>query len=152
MTEGPAFLVVGGDSLVGGGLVDALNRRSHRVFASTRRRETLGAQRVHLDFEDRETFRAPPGVGYAYLIAAATNYARCEQDPLAKIINVKLIPDLAASLRGRFPQLAVVLMSGYPDDGAIAAAGLEGEDVLRKPFSLAHLVTKIREALAGRRS
>lgn len=60
--------------------------------------------------------------------------------------------DLAASLRGRFPQLAVVLMSGYPDDGAIAAAGLEGEDVLRKPFSLAHLVTKIREALAGRRS
>ena len=56
--------------------------------------------------------------------------------------------DLAASLRARFPHLAVVLMSGYPDDGAIAAAGLEGEAVLRKPFSLSQLVTRLRESLS----
>lgn len=60
--------------------------------------------------------------------------------------------DLAASLRSRFPHLAIVLMSGYPDDGAIAAAGLEGETVLRKPFSLVHLVSRIRDALSGPRS
>jgi hypothetical protein len=47
--------------------------------------------------------------------------------------------------------MAVVLMSGYPDDGAITAAGLDGETVLRKPFSLVHLVAKIREALSGPR-
>jgi hypothetical protein len=40
-------------------------------------------------------------------------------------------------------------MSGYPDDGAITAAGLVDETVLRKPFSTAHLVEKIRGALAA---
>ena len=60
--------------------------------------------------------------------------------------------ELASSLRERFSPLAVVLMSGYPDDGAIAAAGLEREAVLRKPFSIAHLVSTIREALSRPRS
>jgi two-component system cell cycle sensor histidine kinase/response regulator CckA len=59
--------------------------------------------------------------------------------------------ELAASLRNRFPDLAIVLMSGYPDDGAIAAAGLDGQAVLRKPFSLANLVSRIRDTLSGPR-
>ena len=46
------------------------------------------------------------------------------------------------------PHLAVVMMSGYPDDGAITEAGLQGHPVVRKPFSTAHLVERIREALA----
>ena len=55
--------------------------------------------------------------------------------------------DLAAGLRARHPRLAVVLMSGYPDDGAITTAGLTGVPVLRKPFSIAQLVEKLRGAL-----
>lgn len=98
MTDKPAFLVVGGDSLVGGGLVDALERRGHPFFASTRRRDTLDTRRVFLDFESNEPFRAPPGVDYAFLIAAATNYERCEKDPLARVINVELIPRTVTSL------------------------------------------------------
>jgi dTDP-4-dehydrorhamnose reductase len=98
MTTKPRFLVVGGDSLVGGGLVSALERRGHLALASTRRRDSLSPRRVYLDFESDKRFRAPEGVDYAFLIAAATNYDRCEKDPLAKIINVQLIPNVVASL------------------------------------------------------
>ena len=68
------------------------------MFASTRRRDTFGPRRVYLDFESDEPFRAPAGAEYAFLIAAATNYDRCEKDPLAKVINVELIPRVVASL------------------------------------------------------
>lgn len=98
MTESSAYLVVGGDSFVGGGVVKALRSRGHTALASTRRRETVGADRVFLDFETPEAFRAPPEVKYAYVIAAATNYDRCETDPMARVINVDLIPRAVASL------------------------------------------------------
>lgn len=98
MTAKQGYLVVGGDSLVGGGLLRALRRRGHTAFASTRRRDTLDAQRVYLDFESDETFRVPGGIDYVYIVAAATNYERCEKDPLAYRINVELIPRLVASL------------------------------------------------------
>jgi len=98
MTKTQGYLVVGGDSLVGGGLMRALRRRGHTAFASTRRRDTLDAQRVYLDFESEEPFRVPAGIDYVYIVAAATNYERCEKDPLAYRINVELIPRLVASL------------------------------------------------------
>jgi dTDP-4-dehydrorhamnose reductase len=104
MNQATAYLVVGGDSLVGSGLVDALSRRGHKVFASTRRRDTLNSGRIYLDFESADSFRAPAGIEYAFLIAAATNYERCEKDPNAKIINVELIPRVVTLLleRGLF--------------------------------------------------
>lgn len=92
------YLVVGGDSLVGGGLLRALRRRGHTALSSTRRRDTVGGDRVYLDFESDEPFMAPAGVGYAFIVAAATNYERCEKDPLAHRINVELIPRLVAAL------------------------------------------------------
>jgi dTDP-4-dehydrorhamnose reductase len=98
MTDKPAYLVVGGDSLVGGGVVSALEHHGHPMFASTRRRDTLDPKRIYLDFESDKPFRAQAEVGYAFLIAAATNYDRCETDPLAKVINVELIPRVVASL------------------------------------------------------
>jgi dTDP-4-dehydrorhamnose reductase len=51
-----------------------------------------------LDFESDDAFKAPRDVGYAFIVAAATNYDRCEKDPLAHKINVELIPRLIASL------------------------------------------------------
>jgi dTDP-4-dehydrorhamnose reductase len=104
MTDKLAFMVVGGDSLVGGGVIGALERRGHLVFASTRRRKTLSAKRIYLDFESDELLRIPECIGYVFLIAAATNYERCENDPLARVINVELIPRVVALLleRGLF--------------------------------------------------
>jgi len=98
MTGTSAFLVVGGDSLVGKGVIDALERRGRPAFATTRRRETTGGKRIYLDFESEEPFRVPTGVGHAFLIAAATNYERCESDPQANVINAKLIPRVVESL------------------------------------------------------
>lgn len=98
MKERTAYLVVGGDSLVGGGLLQALERRGQTAYASTRRRETVDDRRVFLDFESDTPYIAPRDVGYAYIVAAATNYDRCETDPLAHKINVELTPNLIASL------------------------------------------------------
>jgi dTDP-4-dehydrorhamnose reductase len=92
------FLVVGGDSLVGAGVCRALAARGLPVLSTTRRTDTLGPGRILLDFEADEEFRAPSGALYAFLIAAATNYERCERDPLAYKINVELIPRVVASL------------------------------------------------------
>jgi len=92
MAHGSGYLVVGGDSLVGGSTVAALKRRGTRVWASTRRETAVSADRVFLDFESADSFRIPPGAGYAFVIAAATNYERCEKDPMARVINVELIP------------------------------------------------------------
>jgi dTDP-4-dehydrorhamnose reductase len=98
VTANSGFLVVGGDSLVGAGLVRTLARRGHRVFASTRRRDTLTPERIFLDFESAQSFRVPAGIDYAFVIAAATTYVRCETDPLAKVINIELIPRLVGAL------------------------------------------------------
>ncbi|WP_316194689.1 sugar nucleotide-binding protein [Bradyrhizobium sp. SZCCHNRI3052] len=98
MSNQQAFLVVGGDSLVGGSVVRTLRQRGHTALETTRRPDTVGPERVLLDFESEAPFIAPPGVQYAFLIAAATNYGRCEKDPMARIINVELIPRTVASL------------------------------------------------------
>ena len=98
MTGQAGYLVVGADSLVGGGLMRALERRGHKAIASTRRRNTLSDHRIYLDFEDESTFKVPAGYSYAFIVAAATNYERCEKDPLAHRINVELMPRLVTSL------------------------------------------------------
>jgi dTDP-4-dehydrorhamnose reductase len=89
---------VGGDSLVGAGLYRALERRGHVAFETTRRRDLLDAKRVFLDFESEDTFFPPPAVDYAFIVAAATNYDRCEKDPLALHINEVLIPKVISSM------------------------------------------------------
>ena len=56
---------------------------------------------------------------------------------------------LAASLSARMPAMQIMLMSGYPDDGEIAQARLEGRAILlKKPFSTTVLVDRIRQVLA----
>lgn len=98
MTLHQKFLVVGGDSLVGNSVVQALQARGHVAFSTTRRQETVDETRVFLDFESQTPFIAPLGMDYAFIIAAATNYDRCENDPLARIINVEHIPRLVKGL------------------------------------------------------
>lgn len=98
MTRGAAVLVVGGDSTVGAGTVKALRQRGVRVYETTRRKDTLGPQRIYLDFEAPTQFSAPSDASYAFVIAAATNYDRCEKDPQARVINEELIPRTVAGL------------------------------------------------------
>lgn len=98
MSQAGGYFVIGADSLVGGSLVRALEARGQTVLASTRRSGTLADRRVRLDFEDESTFRVPPGCDYVFVVAAATNYDRCEKDPLAYRINCEFTPRCVASL------------------------------------------------------
>jgi dTDP-4-dehydrorhamnose reductase len=97
ITQG-GVLVVGGDSLVGRAVITALERRGHRVFQTTRRRGTVSHSRIFLDFEKGELFDVPSGVTVALVVAAATNYERCETDPLSRVINEELIPKFVVQL------------------------------------------------------
>lgn len=98
MSNKNSYLVVGGDSLVGGGLTRALESRGLPTRTTTRRPEQIGGNRILLDFEKPETYTVPDDVTYAFVVAAATDYTRCETDPMARVINVELIPNLVESL------------------------------------------------------
>ena len=98
MTNKKSFLIVGGDSLVGGAIMRSLLMRNQFAYSTTRRLETVNDQRIFLDFESDTPFIVPQDVGYAFVVAAATNYERCEKDPAAYKINVELIPRLISSL------------------------------------------------------
>ena len=104
MTPGSAYLVVGADSLVGSGLGRALERRGHEAFVSTRRAATVGGRRIYLDFDAEPPRDFPREIGYAFVVAAATNYDRCETDPAAWRTNVQSIPRVVAWMleRGLF--------------------------------------------------
>jgi dTDP-4-dehydrorhamnose reductase len=94
----PAILVVGCDGLVGAALVARLQARGRRVLATTRRAESAGPARSLLDLGRPDAFEVPDGVDRACIVAAATNYTRCETDPDAWRINVEAIPRLAERL------------------------------------------------------
>jgi FixJ family two-component response regulator len=61
--------------------------------------------------------------------------------------------DLRSELRDRWPELAVILMSGYPQDEALRDQVHSGEvRFLQKPFGIAQLARELHAALAGRPS
>lgn len=91
-------VVIGADSLVGASLIEALKSSGVEVHGTTRRRETTNSSRHYLDFADPESHRLPFQATNAFIVAAATNYQRCESDPLAQKINVELTPELVRSL------------------------------------------------------
>lgn len=92
------YVVVGADSLVGKFLLAALRDRGLPAQGTTRRRDSVGPERLYLDFESPESYRLPSSPSYAFIVAAATNYDRCETDPLARRINVEMTPFLVESL------------------------------------------------------
>ena len=101
MKNRSGFLVVGGDSLIGAGLFKALKRYGHIAFETSRRRDKLNTKCIYIDFEDEGTFNLPSTIDYAFIVAAATNFERCERDPLAQHINEVLIPGFVLSLLER---------------------------------------------------
>ena len=57
-------------------------------------------------------------------------------------------PELLVRLQMREPGLRVLYMSGYTEQSAANRAGLDrGLPFVRKPFTAAELVNKVREAL-----
>lgn len=95
------YLVVGGDSLVGAGVISALKRRGKTVTTTTRKKDTVGPGRLYLDFESWSDFRIPSECSFVYLVAAATSLAGCETDPRYEAINTDFIPKLISSFLSR---------------------------------------------------
>ncbi|MET1027300.1 MAG: sugar nucleotide-binding protein [Dongiaceae bacterium] len=89
------FLIVGGDSLVGGSLLAALRDRGHKAIGTTRRTGISDAGRLHLEIRRVTKADLPSNIDHVYLVAAISNYGQCETDPAAWPTNVEAIPRLA---------------------------------------------------------
>lgn len=79
-------LVVGADSFVGAALIKALRQRGHETLGTTRRKDTIDGNRLYLDLEDPR-LELPVGLSHAYLVAAVTHFAPCENNSVAAEVN-----------------------------------------------------------------
>jgi len=98
MFKNSSYVVVGANSLVGGALIKVLQSRGYETYGTTRRADQVSKNMLFLDFADPESYRLPVKASHAVIVAAATNYERCETDPLARKINTELSPQLIESL------------------------------------------------------
>jgi len=57
-------------------------------------------------------------------------------------------PELCAVVRARYPQIAIVFVTGYAGEAGDGGE-LEGETVLRKPFTIAALERAVAGALSA---
>lgn len=96
------ILVVGGDCPIGAAFTTAAAERGDNVIATTRRRETVGGNRFHLDLADDAVADAIlPPADVAFFCAAVSGFAVCRSDPAhARRVNVegtgRLVRRLAA--------------------------------------------------------
>ncbi|HEX2113385.1 MAG TPA: sugar nucleotide-binding protein [Alphaproteobacteria bacterium] len=98
--DSDAWLVVGGDGLIGRALVRRLEADGRAVLATTRRRGCTGPRRPHLELaQDPSDWIPPEPVSVAFLLAAAANQLSCCADPAAaRRINVDNTVALARRL------------------------------------------------------
>lgn len=100
MTDAPAILVVGGDSLVGSWLAAYLRARGDRVVETSRRADRVAAGALKLDLAaDPASWPALPPLRGAVLCAAIARLQDCEQDPAgSRQVNVEGVAALAHRL------------------------------------------------------
>jgi two-component system cell cycle sensor histidine kinase/response regulator CckA len=97
--------------------------------------------------------------GYSVLDAADVDSALALEErhagPLHLLITEEVLPlrsgeELASSLRARWPELRVLVMSGFTDRVSLVREGADG--FLQKPFGPVTLARKVRETLESPRS
>jgi PAS domain S-box-containing protein len=96
-------------------------------------------------------------LGYAVTAAASAEEALAvpEEPAFDLLLTDLLLPgmagsELARALRGRWPALRILLMSGYPADDAVdRTVGEESPRLLQKPFDMGTLARELRAALDG---
>jgi dTDP-4-dehydrorhamnose reductase len=84
------FLIVGGDSEIGGAAFAALKSQDRAVAATTRRRDRVARDRLFLDLTaSLDTWEPPAGAASACVCAAVARLADCAADPQASArVNV----------------------------------------------------------------
>ncbi len=85
-----SLLIVGGDSTIAGATLGALRRAGEPAFATTRRPETIAADRIFLDLTaPHDAWRPPAGTTAICICAAIANLVDCARDPAgAERVNV----------------------------------------------------------------
>lgn len=120
MATGRAHLVVGGDGLIGSGVVEWLTARGERVYATTRRPEKVGPMHPFLDLKQNvNDWELPEPVETVFICAGATRMQDCEERPdETALVNVVNPGTIAAKLvaRGAF---IVGLSSNAVFDGTV---------------------------------
>ena len=85
------FLIIGGESEIGGAAFSALKSQNYAVVATTRRRDRVASDRLFLDLaaSSLDSWEPPQGATSACLCAAVARLADCAADPQASAhINV----------------------------------------------------------------
>ncbi|NJM59216.1 MAG: sugar nucleotide-binding protein [Oscillatoriales cyanobacterium RU_3_3] len=122
MKQTNVLLIVGADSSIGQALAARLRSGGKPVLETTRRRETLTETRIFLDLtqeKEIENWNPPAQIETAYLCAAVTSLAQCNQDSMQSAeVNVRNTISLARNLisRGTF---VVFLSTNQVYDGSI---------------------------------
>jgi dTDP-4-dehydrorhamnose reductase len=115
------WLLLGGDSEIGGATSRYLRSRGRAVDATTRRPERVASGRPFLDLETAlERWEPPAGVSAACLFAAVSRLVSCAADPgRAAFINVTQTLALAERLAARGIYL-LFLSTNQVFDGGVA--------------------------------
>src|SRR6202161_1123537 len=115
------FLIVGGDSEIGGAAFSALKSQDHAVVATTRRQDRVGRDLLFLDLAaSLDGWEPPQGATSACVCAAVARLADCVADPQASAhINVSQTLTLADKLlrRGIY---VLFLLTNQVFDGRVA--------------------------------
>jgi dTDP-4-dehydrorhamnose reductase len=115
------FLIVGGDSEIGGAAFAALRARGHAAEATTRRPGPAAHDRLFLDLATSlEGWQPPEGATCACVCAAVARLADCAADPEGSAqVNVTQTLALADLLHGRGIYV-LILSTNHVFDGRVA--------------------------------
>jgi len=94
----PKVLIIGGDSLLGKALAEHYATCGRPALFTTRKKNNPREGSIFLDILTPEDFVVPEGVSYAFLVAYASKYHECENNPQAERLNIEAIPALAERL------------------------------------------------------
>lgn len=113
------YLVIGGDGLIGQGVTALLRARGEQVWTTTRRRDGLAPQRLHLDLAVPLGEFRPDRRFDAVFFCAGRNPKQCLDDPaMSRLVNVERPLDLARRFAGE-GSFVVKLSSNAVFDGAV---------------------------------
>ena len=151
------FLIVGGDSEIGGAAFAALKAQGHAATATTRRRGPAAHDRLFLDLTTSlKGWEPPKGATSACVCAAVARLADCAADPPRSAhVNVTQTLALADSLLGRGVYV-LFLSTNQVFDGRVAQVPPEAphspvsEYGKQKARTEAALLDKMAARSAGR--
>jgi dTDP-4-dehydrorhamnose reductase len=116
----PTILIIGSDSLIGGSLMNFLQKSEEQVVGTTRRDKSQDKSRIYLDLsENVDEWRCLSSVSVAVICAGVTKIDACKREPFeTSRVNVQGIFTLAKNFvrKGTF---VIYLSTNQVFDGSV---------------------------------